>query len=241
MSLSGIRIHDDQVYLNEERFSKPKDMWTDIAGMIAAEGRPAGTRVLDIGCSTGEQIWHLMARFPDFAFTGMDISPNLIARAREKNPKAEFIIASAIEAASYPQRIYDVAMSTGVLQCFDEPESMLVPAIGAMKAGGSLYIHTPVNDDPIDTIIRYRRTEDGPGPWETGWNVFSKETLERIVRGTGRKVSFRWTPFRMREALPKRDDSMRVWTIKTEEDPLQRVNGAGQLVKTQILRITLED
>lgn len=53
---------------------------------------PAGGSVLDIGCGTGQPIArHLLER--GFAVTGIDTSPTLIARCRERFAHAQWLVA----------------------------------------------------------------------------------------------------------------------------------------------------
>src|SRR5690606_5338175 len=41
-----------------------------------------GARVLDVGCGSGAAMLELAAAFPQSSFTGLDISPDVIAQAR---------------------------------------------------------------------------------------------------------------------------------------------------------------
>lgn len=53
---------------------------------------PAGGSILDVGCGTG----HPVARYMlgrGYAVTGVDSSPSLIAKARERFPDREWIVA----------------------------------------------------------------------------------------------------------------------------------------------------
>ena len=57
-----------------------------------AAALPSGASVLDIGCGGGEPVAaRLIAR--GLAITGVDSSPNLIARARHRFPQAEWHVA----------------------------------------------------------------------------------------------------------------------------------------------------
>ena len=50
---------------------------------------PAGSRVLDAGCGTGRYSAHLLARGHSVA--GVDLSPDMLARARQKLPDVDFL------------------------------------------------------------------------------------------------------------------------------------------------------
>lgn len=65
----------------------------DRAILAAAPG--AGAAVLDIGCGAGGTAAALVAARPDLSVTGVDISPGLVAVARERVPRARFLVADA--------------------------------------------------------------------------------------------------------------------------------------------------
>lgn len=57
-----------------------------LAGLSTAP--PAGSRVLEIGCSSGHNLLHLAARWPDARFTGIDLSAPAIHEAQATAGKA---------------------------------------------------------------------------------------------------------------------------------------------------------
>jgi len=44
-------------------------------------------RILDVGCGTGALMRRMVERFPAAELTGVDVSPNMVAQARERLPK----------------------------------------------------------------------------------------------------------------------------------------------------------
>ena len=48
-------------------------------------------------------------------------------------------------------------------------------------------------------------------------------------------ASVEWTDFQMPFGIPKGEDCMRAWTIRTEQNPNQIVVGTGQLLNPKIL------
>lgn len=97
-------------------------------------------------------------------------------------------------------------------------------------------LHTLYNELPIDLLTRYRRQGgEAPGPWESGWNVFSKIAFELILRSSGVKLDWSWHPFRLPIAVAPQEDPMRSYTIETADNPFQQRNGAGLPVNTAVL------
>jgi SAM-dependent methyltransferase len=75
---------------------------------LALKALPAGARVLDVCCGTG-QLAHLLSD-GGYRVTGVDISPEMIRYARENAPDADLMVVDAREMA-YPDR-FDAAVST---------------------------------------------------------------------------------------------------------------------------------
>jgi len=234
----GVRCADDAIYLNEDRLSRPKEVFKRIGDLIAARGRQ-GVTVADVGCATGEFVGYLAQRFPTNAYTGFDVSAPMVERAGQTLPGATFRVGSILEGQSLGRQAFDIVVNSGVICIFDDVELPLRNLVECARPGGQVYILAPFNDAPVDVIMRYRLAEGDAGLWQSGWNVHSKATVERLLRGMGQVTGWTWHPFDMPFALPKREDPMRTWTIGTEAKPFQTVNGACQILDNYILAIEI--
>ena len=233
------RISDEPIYLTEDRYEKPKELFRFIGDLIEKHGVAENASMLDAGCATGELIYYLRGRFPNITrFNGIDISQAMIDQAGFVMPDTTFVVGSLTEPADFSDRDYDIVTCSGVLSCFDEPDIPVMNLLNSTRAGGSVYIYSPFNDDPIDVISRYRRAENVDSPWEGGWNIFSRTTIERLLTASGYDLRWEWHSFDIPFDLVKRsDDPMRTWTIRTEEKERQTVNGACQLINGAVLKI----
>lgn len=95
-----------------------------------------GTRVLDIACGTG-------VLFPDYIergaiVTGIDISPEMVKRAKEKFPQTEIICGDA-ENISFNDP-FDLVMIYNAFPHFNEPERLIENLLKALKKGGRISI-----------------------------------------------------------------------------------------------------
>ena len=98
-----------------------------------------------------------------------------------------------------------------------------------VAAGGILVITGSFNNHDVDVLMRYRRVNEA-GIWETGWNLFSKATYEGCLENDKKVAEWTWHDFTIPVSLSEKDDPTRSWTIKTEFNPNQLINGAGQLL-----------
>jgi demethylmenaquinone methyltransferase/2-methoxy-6-polyprenyl-1,4-benzoquinol methylase len=100
-------------------------------------GVRAGIDVLDVACGTG-------VLFPDYfargvaSLTGVDISPEMAKRAREKFPRAEVICA---DVEDYPfDRRFDAVMVYNAFPHFPDPGRLIEVLAGLTKPGGRLSV-----------------------------------------------------------------------------------------------------
>lgn len=231
-----LRDADDAIYLNEDRYNNPKEVFKVVGARIQERmGQAQGKSFLDVGCATGELVWHLKSLFPKASFRGADVSENMIRHAQKKMPEANFSVSSATDTEFFEKETYDVITCVSVLSIFDNPGVPIRNFLRALNPGGLLVIHTIVNDFPVDMLMRYRDVTSSVPEWQAGWNVFSKKTLENEVHKVIPRAECRWTEFRMPFDISPVADPMRTWTISTAENPHQLVNGAGQLINMKIL------
>lgn len=221
----------EDIYLKEDRAANPKEIFKQVADILDSEQRPAGTTVLDAGCATGEFLVYLQRRFPHFALTGVDIADTLIKAANRNFPDIDFRVGSVTDPNMTGGKKFDVILCVGVIAIFDDPEPALVNFMNLLKPGGTLLVSSSFNEDPIDVLVRYRPSDEHDDAWKVGWNIFSQQSVNRMLKNVDADVEIDWHRFRMPFAIPKRDDPMRSWTIETADDPFQQTNGVCQLRK----------
>jgi len=109
--------------------------------LCARIGLPAPARVLDLGCGPGNSTRVLRERWPDAELTGLDSSPEMLARARAGGPRADWLLADA--AAWEPAAPFDVVFSNAMLQWLPEQERRVPRFLDWVAAGGCLAVQIP--------------------------------------------------------------------------------------------------
>lgn len=97
-------------------------------------------KFLEVGCGLGyfsHKAYELGA-----GVTGVDIGSSLIKINRGKTPDARFIVASASK-LPFEDELFDVVLSTEVIEHVDKQEKALKEMIRVLKKGGILVITTP--------------------------------------------------------------------------------------------------
>lgn len=138
--------------------------WRDL---LIEELPAAPARVVDLGCGTGT----LTRLLTDerYIVDGLDISPEMISRARAKCPEARF----TVDDASCPKlqpATYDAVLSRHVLWALPDPLASITTWVDLLKPGGLLML--------IE------------GRWSTGAGLTAVEA-ERIVRTARAEVTVR--------------------------------------------------
>jgi SAM-dependent methyltransferase len=82
---------------------------------VLADGMPmtGPSSVLDIGCGFGDVYGYLQGLGREVQYTGCDLSPDMIAIAREKYPDASFETRDVLE-SPYPDRTFDFVCISGI-------------------------------------------------------------------------------------------------------------------------------
>lgn len=96
-------------------------------------GVDASTRLLDIGCGSGYAA--AMATARGATVTGIDITPELIAIARERVPEAEFIL-GPMDALPFNDESFEAAVGFNAFQFADDPARAVREAARTVKPGG---------------------------------------------------------------------------------------------------------
>lgn len=96
-------------------------------------GAQTGTRLLDIGCGSGYAA--AMAAARGATVTGIDITPELIAIARERVPDGHFVI-GGMDELPFDDGSFDAAVGFNAFQFAEEPERAVREAVRIVRPGG---------------------------------------------------------------------------------------------------------
>lgn len=218
-------------YIAEGWKAEPKESFKALADYLRPHVPEQKGELLDVGCATGELLGFLASRFPGLSVTGVDIFDELLQSARRLLPEGEFTNASALDLPVTFREHFDVVTAIGVMSIFDEEQlaRFWESLLSVTKPGGFVAVLSPLNEYGVDVLVRHRKRKDGQVlPWETGWNVFSHETIAETLRAQGQEISFE--RFVFTPVLHPKEDPVRTWTLPTANNPHQLTNGLKLLV-----------
>ena len=82
-------------------------------------------RVLDVGCGTGELLRQMAARWPEGEYRGVDLSPEMVAIAREKLGRAALVVQGDSEHLPVPDGWAQVVVCSDSFHHYPDPEAAL--------------------------------------------------------------------------------------------------------------------
>lgn len=157
----------------------------DLGPRVALARAQRGSRVLDVGCSTGEFL--LMMRETGWTVAGVEpTSWSADAAAAQGLPVWPTVLAEA----RLPEAAFDVATMWDVVEHLDDPAADLLRVRRALRPGGRLIVTTPV----LDSWEARLYGERWPG-WDAPRHltVFTRARLGEILDEAGyRVVSSHW-------------------------------------------------
>jgi SAM-dependent methyltransferase len=196
------------------RLQDRTDALIDPLGRVALErlGVAAGERVLDVGCGCGQTLLQLAdLTGPSGHVLGVDISPPMLARARERlggRPGVDLALGDA-QAYAFAPGAFDAVYSRFGVMFFDDPRAAFHNLRGAARPGGRLSFvcwqelaKNPWAARPLEAVMRHLPASampdlyhaGRPGPFflsdparvrailgEAGWSDVSLEPVERSL------------------------------------------------------------
>ena len=130
--------------------------WTE--DLIARIDRIAATRILDLACGTGIVIRTLAPRVPNVAFTGLDISPGMLAKAEALTEDLEVPLEWQEGCATcmpFPDDAFELILCQQGLQFFPDHYAGLKEIQRVLVPGGRAVISVwgPLESNPFYGVI----------------------------------------------------------------------------------------
>jgi SAM-dependent methyltransferase len=234
------RTHD-AFYLDENRYEEPKEMFKFILkNMLMSQPKLNKMSICDFGCAAGEFLYYLEKELPEAELHGVDLLPNLIAKCSKHVPSAKLKVGSVLDASCESNDSYDVSLLIGVHSIFDNFEDCFTNIINWTKPGGKVYIAGMFNPFPLDVFIKYKGSNAPENTaYESGWNIFSQESVSLYLQNNRKVKSFTFKKFDIEKDLQRQDDPVRSWTLKDARNSRFIVNGLCLLQPHYLLDIYL--
>ncbi len=118
-----------------------------------------GTRILDLGCGTGD----LLSCLTDVSYVGIDFNPDYILTARKRYAgKGEFLVGDATKFSDQVSGTFDSVVAVGLLHHIDDKGVMALTSAltGALVPGGKFVSVDPCFDSTQTKLQRWMVSRD---------------------------------------------------------------------------------
>ncbi|MCW2845964.1 MAG: Trans-aconitate 2-methyltransferase [Nocardioides sp.] len=129
--------------------------------LLARVGAQDPRAVVDLGCGPGNLTSLLASRWPDARVSGLDSSPEMVARARGSHERITFEVADLREWAATAEPV-DVLISNATLQWVPGHLELLPALLDRIRPGGWLAFQVPGNFDEPSHTARRELAEEAP-------------------------------------------------------------------------------
>ncbi|MGH3276472.1 MAG: class I SAM-dependent methyltransferase [Streptosporangiaceae bacterium] len=126
---------------------------------------PAGGRVLDLGCGTGDLGRHLASS--GLRVTGCDISANMLSRAAAGDPRGVIDLLRldpSWRVLPFLAGHFDAVVASSVLEYTDSPGAVLVECARVLRPGGVMLCTVPDLTHPVRWLEGFARLA-ARAPW----------------------------------------------------------------------------
>jgi trans-aconitate 2-methyltransferase len=119
------------------------------------------SRIVDLGCGTGEQAAVLSARHPGARVTGLDSSPQMLDQAKARDVDVDWVLGDIADYA--PKAAPDLIFTNAALQWLPDHAHLLPRLVRMLPEGGVFACQMPLShSEPWHVALRKVAAD---GPW----------------------------------------------------------------------------
>lgn len=164
-------------------------VWKLAEGVLELLDAKHGERILDLGCGTG----HLTAKIAEAGayVVGVDRSPEMVRKAREKYPALRFEVMDARELAL--GGAFDAVFSNATLHWIKEPEQVIVGIGKLLRPGGRFVAEFGGKGNTgefVNAVERAWKKLGLPGPSPHPWYYPSVAEYAALLEKNGFEVTY---------------------------------------------------
>lgn len=156
----------------------------------------AGEALLDVGCGTGVLLRHLANRSRGAQFLGVDLSPEMLARALARLENAAGLAVADAAALPFSGGSFDAVVSGNVVHFWSDPAACLLEIRRVLRPGGQLVITDWCDDYLVCRICDLWLRVFDPAHVRTYGSVRFGDMIRaagfRDVKVTRGKISWFW-------------------------------------------------
>jgi SAM-dependent methyltransferase len=174
--------HGGYAYTTDASFSS-KVADERLTRIVLDNMRPTDINVIDVGCGDGTSTNKYIAGRTDMKLSALDPAALAVERAKVLYPHIEFSVGDIVNAATLPDKTFDLVVLKGVLHHVSDPAQAIR---NAAKLSPRMLIIEPNGYNPILKIIEKRSAYHV----EHEEQSFPRATIEQWCRDAGLTVAY---------------------------------------------------
>jgi 2-polyprenyl-3-methyl-5-hydroxy-6-metoxy-1,4-benzoquinol methylase len=210
------RLHD-KIYLNSNRYNKPKEASKFLLKILNKGLRhniSKKIKILDIGCANGELLYFLKKNLKrskiKIDYRGYDIRNDLLKKAQKKMPDIKFEKIDINSNIKISEK-FDIIICSGVIAIFDDLKVFFKNLKKLSNNKTIIYFFGNFNEYNYNIFNKFLDLDSNKKVLQSGNNIWSIEYLKRILK---HKKLTKYK-FNMHFDIKKnKKDLLRTWTIK---------------------------
>ena len=111
--------------------------------------------LLDAGCGTAPMVSLLSEEYPEAKFTGLDLTPDMIAQAKKKGlQNAEFVVGDC-EAMPFEDESFDIVINSQSFHHYPDPQAFFNEVARVLNPGGMLVLRDNTGARPLMWFVNH--------------------------------------------------------------------------------------
>lgn len=127
----------------------------DYPPILEEIGKEKFETLLDAGCGTAPMLSLLVKEYPDKMYVGLDLTPEMIARAKAKNlPNTELIVGDC-ENLPFEEGTFDIIINSQSFHHYPNPQAFFNSVYKVLKPGGCLILRDNTGPKPMMWLMNH--------------------------------------------------------------------------------------
>jgi ubiquinone/menaquinone biosynthesis C-methylase UbiE len=182
----------NQYFINDvyhkKKYNNPKEIFSFLTKLLNKENKK-DLSLIDVGCASGELLYHLKKKFPNYKLTGIDIDDKLLSLAKKFCSKD--ISFKKMNVANIKKNVgkFDIVILSGVLSIFSNAEIVLKNLIKILKPKGKIFIFESLNTYSFNLKIKSESFKKNKKIIFYK-NIYSTDFIKRFALKNDKKCKF---------------------------------------------------
>jgi len=144
--------------------------------------------LLDAGCGNAPMLTLLKEKWPDKEYMGIDISQNMIDKAKERNLENVDFVVGDCENLPFEKETFDVIINSQSFHHYPNPEDFLKSAFNVLKNNGTLILRDNTSNNILIWLVNHIEMPIANIFGHGDVRIYSIDEMKELVEDAGFKI-----------------------------------------------------